>query len=291
MAKSWWDKTTGGIYHGTGNLVDNLTGENQANAARDASNAQVAQQNKALDLQKSIYDQNKANFQPYLDQGGKDYQNFSNQVNAGAFNNQAFNPTQQGNYQAPSAYQDKGFSLAGLAQDPGYQFRLQQGLGAVQNSAAARGMLHSGNTLAGLNDYAQGFASNEANNAFNRYTNQRDFGNQQNVDQRNFGADQFNNNRNFNYGQQQDVYSSGVNANANRFSQLSALAGYGPQAANSLAGLGQNYSNAASQTLGNIGDAQASGRIGASNAFGQGTQNIMNAGFGLAGAAVNRWGK
>lgn len=42
---------------------------------------------------------------------------------------------------------------------PDYQFALQQGLQATERGAAAGGNLRSGNTLAALNDYAQGRAS------------------------------------------------------------------------------------------------------------------------------------
>src|SRR5258708_9493587 len=42
---------------------------------------------------------------------------------------------------------------------PGYQFQLQQGENALQNSAAAQGGLLSGGTLAGMNKYAQGPSS------------------------------------------------------------------------------------------------------------------------------------
>lgn len=52
--------------------------------------------------------------------------------------------------------------------DPGYQFRLNQGLQGVERSAAARGLLGSGRTLKALNDYAQGAASQEFGNSFNR---------------------------------------------------------------------------------------------------------------------------
>lgn len=55
------------------------------------------------------------------------------------------------------------------AQDPGYQWRLAQGLDATQNAAVARGMGMSGNTLKALNDYAQGAAAQEYGNTFNRY--------------------------------------------------------------------------------------------------------------------------
>ena len=42
---------------------------------------------------------------------------------------------------------------------PGYQFQLQQGLTGTQRTAAAGGMLNSGNTLAALTQYGQNYAS------------------------------------------------------------------------------------------------------------------------------------
>lgn len=48
-----------------------------------------------------------------------------------------------------------------LTQDPSYQFRLKQGLGAMQASAAAKGTLFGGDTLKGLQDYAGQSASQE----------------------------------------------------------------------------------------------------------------------------------
>jgi len=51
---------------------------------------------------------------------------------------------------------------------PDYQFRLDEGLTAVQNSAAARGGLYSGNALRGIEEYGQGLASNEFANWFNK---------------------------------------------------------------------------------------------------------------------------
>jgi hypothetical protein len=52
--------------------------------------------------------------------------------------------------------------------DPGYQFRLQQGVQALQNSAAARGDLLSGNTLQALTQLGQGLGSEEYGNVYNR---------------------------------------------------------------------------------------------------------------------------
>lgn len=52
--------------------------------------------------------------------------------------------------------------------DPGYQFRMQQGVQALQNSAAARGDLLSGNTLQSLLQLGQGLGSEEYQNVYNR---------------------------------------------------------------------------------------------------------------------------
>jgi hypothetical protein len=49
-----------------------------------------------------------------------------------------------------------------------YKFRFNQGQQALERSAAARGMLNSGNTLAALAEYGQGAASQEYGNEYNR---------------------------------------------------------------------------------------------------------------------------
>src|SRR5499427_7993220 len=57
---------------------------------------------------------------------------------------------------------------AGLATTPGYQFRLGEGLRALQNAAAARGTLLTGGTLKGIQKYAQDVASTEYGNRVNQ---------------------------------------------------------------------------------------------------------------------------
>ena len=52
--------------------------------------------------------------------------------------------------------------------DPGYQFRLDQGQQAVERGAAARGGLLSGGHTRELTEFAQGMASQEYQNAFQR---------------------------------------------------------------------------------------------------------------------------
>ena len=52
--------------------------------------------------------------------------------------------------------------------DPSYQFRLNQGLKALKNSYAGKGRYLSGAAMKGISDYAQGAASQEYGQAFNR---------------------------------------------------------------------------------------------------------------------------
>lgn len=76
-----------------------------------------------------------------------------------------------------------------LNSDPGYQFRVDQGTGAMQNSAAARGVLNTGGTLQDLLNYGQNAASQEYGNAYNRDlgTYQTNYQNALNAYQTNFG--------------------------------------------------------------------------------------------------------
>lgn len=59
---------------------------------------------------------------------------------------------------------------------PGYNFRLQQAQQAVENSAASRGGLLSGNTLKDLTRFSQGLAEEEFQNVFNMLGNLRNPG-------------------------------------------------------------------------------------------------------------------
>lgn len=57
---------------------------------------------------------------------------------------------------------------SGIYSDPSYQFRLKNSLGAMQNSAAAKGLLRTGMTFKDLSDYAGNSASQELSNTFGR---------------------------------------------------------------------------------------------------------------------------
>ena len=67
-----------------------------------------------------------------------------------------------------AADQFSGPTAETLTTDPGYQFRLQQGLQALENSAAAQGTVRTGGAQKGLIDYAGASASQEFGNAYGR---------------------------------------------------------------------------------------------------------------------------
>ena len=75
-------------------------------------------------------------------------------------------------YEKLAPYQD--FGMAQFEADPGYQFRMSEGMKALERSAAARGLLQSGGTLKGTMQYGQNLASAEYENAFSRYLTQRE---------------------------------------------------------------------------------------------------------------------
>jgi len=67
----------------------------------------------------------------------------------------------------------KDFSMDDFQADPGYAFRLKEGNKALDQSAAARGGLISGNALRAAQRYGQDAASQEYTNAFQRYQTNR----------------------------------------------------------------------------------------------------------------------
>lgn len=122
--------------------------ETSAAAANRAAELQYQAQKEALDLQKRMYEENVARQQPYYQAG----------VNA-----LAQLPGRAG--AMPPAFQ---YRPEQLTTDPGYGFRLSEGLKALERSAAARGGLLSGGTGKALTRYGQEMASQEYGNAYNR---------------------------------------------------------------------------------------------------------------------------
>ncbi len=69
-------------------------------------------------------------------------------------------------FQAPGDF--AASDATALADDPGFQFRRSQAMGALQNTAAAQGLLNSGGTLYHLLGLADNMASQEYANAWDR---------------------------------------------------------------------------------------------------------------------------
>lgn len=129
----------------------------------------------------------------------------------------------------------RGFTMADFQADPGYQFRMDQAMKALQGSAAARGSLMSGGALRDLDSYSQGLASQEYQNAFNRFeTTQND-----------------------------------------RYNRLASLAGLGQTANASNSQLGMMAANNQGNYLTQGANASAAGYMGMANAATQGMGNWM----------------
>lgn len=140
------------------------------------------------------------------------------------------------------------FSAESMYKDPGYAFRLNEGIKALDRSAAARGGLLSGAQLKAVNRYGQEYATNEYANAFNREQLQR----------------------------------------ASILNPLQSLTGQAQTSANTLSNAAGNLGAGESAALlagGNAiannaigaGNARASGYVGSANAWGNTVGNLTNA--------------
>jgi len=138
------------------------------------------------------------------------------------------------------------FGMAQFQADPGYGFRMSEGMKALERSAAARGGLLSGAALKGIQRFGQDLASQEYTNAFNRYQTER----------------------------------------AARLAPLQSLAGIGQTSAQQIGQAGQTMASNVGEALTSGAAARASGYVGGANAltgalgtylnYSQG-QNMLNA--------------
>jgi len=132
------------------------------------------------------------------------------------------------------------FGMEQFQQDPGYGFRMREGLKALDRSAAARGGLLSGNQLRGVTQFGQELGSQEYGNAFNRYQAER----------------------------------------AARLNPLQSLAGMGQSNAATMAQQAGQFGQAQAQGAAQMGNIRASGYMGAANALtgalGQGLNYYQN---------------
>lgn len=229
---------------GIGGAASLAAGGEQAGASENAAQLQAQEAQNSLNFQEQEFNTQQANEAPFLQAGTGAVNTLAAGLQPGGQFTQQWNTP----FNAPTAEQ--------AAQYPGYQFGLQQGEGALQNSAAASGGLLSGNTAEGLNNYAQNYAQSDYTNVYNQALQQ--------------------------YQQQYNIFQNNQNTQYNRYA---SLAGLGQTTAGQLGQQGQ----AAAQNVGNIdltsgaqqgqdiqnaAAAQASGYVGASNALGSGASNL-----------------
>jgi hypothetical protein len=133
-----------------------------SSGARSAASTQADAANRAADLQKQQFDKQMELQDPFRTAGLTGQNKLMQLLGLGG-------DTSAGDYGKYA----KDFSMADYQADPGYAFRLKAGTDALGHQAAARGGLISGGTLKGMQDYAQGSASQEYSNAYNRYQTNR----------------------------------------------------------------------------------------------------------------------
>ena len=121
-----------------------------SSAARSAASTQADAANRASDLQYQMWQEQQKLQEPWRQAG----QTALNQL-------------------VPLATKYTPFGMQQFQQDPGYQFRLTEGLKALDRQAAARGGLISGGALKAAERYGQEMGSQEYQNAFNRYQAER----------------------------------------------------------------------------------------------------------------------
>jgi hypothetical protein len=213
-------------------------------AATDAADTQAASANRAADLQYKQFQEQQATQKPFLEAGYKgqnrlmDLLGLSTNTGAAGYGSAARN-----------------FGMSDFEQDPGYAFRMSEGLKALDRTAASRGGMLSGAALRGATRYGQDMASQEYQNAYNRYQTNR----------------------------------------AGILNPLQSLAGQGQTTANTLGAAGQNYATNAGNAYMNAGNAAASGYVGSANAWNNALggatnyftqQQMMNRMFPSAGVSA-----
>jgi len=220
----------------------------QTSAARQAGYRTLAATDYSLEALNKSWTGGNTAMQPYLDTGKAALRSLYETADSGG----GAAPT----FEAPTA---ETFTT-----DPGYQFRLREGQRALENNASSRGSLHSINTLQGIGEYSQNYASNEFGNVYNRSLSS--------------------------YGANLQAYMANQDAKQRRFANLYNVANMGYASANSYADRAMQRASLYSQIqttgasqygnwLTDGANANAAGIIGVANA--------QNAGLAQAMSSVN----
>lgn len=132
----------------------------QEQAARDANETSKEASDAAIAENRRQYDQTRSDILPTIERGNLAGNRLQELMGLGP------NTGVQG-YGSLT----QRFTGADLVNDPGYQFGLQQGQRALDNSSAARGGYYSGAQLKAASRYNNDYAGTKFNDAYNRWNN------------------------------------------------------------------------------------------------------------------------
>lgn len=228
---------------------DIIGGISANNASLKAQRAQQKALREASGISKDYYGRAIGGHTPFQQAGTEAFQNLASLTGEGAFD-----------VESPVFDPGDPFSSQSVLDDVGYQFRLGQGTGAVEQSAAARGGALGGEVLKDLTSFSQGLASDEIGNAYNRFANERGF----------------------RYGTEQDLFRNRMNQQQQRFGRLSDIAGFGERAAGEVGRLNVGLGNVLSGNRLTAGNVSAQGTMGRSRNF----RDTLNKGISGAGQAA-----
>jgi len=174
-------------------------------------------------------------------------------------------PTFQGQYQDPGAFTGQ----VDLEADPGYQFRKEQGLSALDRMMAKGGKRFSGERGIALQDYGQRLASQEYGAAYGRSLQKYGLETQRagSAYQRQLGE------YGLQYGRAQDIERQQIG----QMGRYAGLATTGYQAAGSLAGLGERYAGATAGVRTGAAGAIGQAQVGGAQARAAGTLGVGEA--------------
>ena len=193
-----------------------IGGAMASSAASKAAKTQARSADKATELQKQMYEEGVERQKPFYEAGITaqnrlmDLLGLSDRTTAEGYGSGI-----------------RPFGMSDFQADPGYAFRMKEGLKSLDQQAAARGGLISGNALRAAQQYGQDLGSQEYQNAYNRYRTNRS-----------------------------DV-----------LTPLQSILGQGQTTASELGRTGANYATNAGSNMIAAGNARASGYTGSADAW------------------------
>lgn len=197
-----------------------------AYSSSQASKAQQRAASQATDAQTAMFERQVELQEPFREAGLKGQNRLLEYLGLG------------GDVNAPGygKYATAEFGMDKFQADPGYAFRMSEGMKALERSAAARGGLLSGSNLKNTQRFGQDLASQEYQNAFNRFQATR----------------------------------------TGTLNPLQSLSGVAQSSANTLGTQAGQYGNAMASNIIGAGNAQAAGQIGQANAIAGGVGQGIN---------------